>query len=405
MPNAQGINKKTVYKKQAALDTPASGAGGQVLRRTSSVLSSPADTFESNEIVSHQQSTGVGLGVEKPAGKIDGLLSPGTYAVLLASLLRKDVVAGVSAAAASVTIAVNGVNWNLTRAAGSFLTDGFKAGDVIRLTLGALNAANISKNLLIVSITSGTVCVVKPVNGVALVAEGPITGTTIAVVGKKTLVPLTAHTNDYYTIEEWYSDLSRSETYTDEQIAQAAIGLPATGNATISLDTVGRKRVLGAAQVLTSPTAETTTGILTAVNGVVMVNGVVVGNITAAQITINGNVSHSDPVVGSNYVDDVQRGDVAVSGQFSAKFDSATLQLIYAARTTIQIVLVIAVDQSATSDFVTFNIPALKLTNDSPDDGEKAIIRTYPFVAQIPATGGAGIANDQSIISMQDSAA
>ena len=77
MAVAQGINKKTVYKKQTGLGAAASGAGGQVVRRTSSVFQAPPDTFESNEIVGHQQSTGVGLGVVKPAGKIDGLLSPG----------------------------------------------------------------------------------------------------------------------------------------------------------------------------------------------------------------------------------------------------------------------------------------------------------------------------------------
>jgi len=404
MAVAQGINKKTVYKKQAGLGAAATGTGGQVVRRTSSVFQAPPDTFESNEIVSHQQSTGVGLGVVKPAGKIDGLLSPGTYAALLGSLLRKDMTAGVSAAAATISVAASGQNWTLTRAAGSYLTDGFKIGDVVRLTVGGFNALNTQKNLLIIALTT-TIATVKVINGTAMFAESGITGATLAVTGKKSLVPLSAHTNDYYTFEEWYPDLVRSEIYNDQQVGQAALNLPATGNATISLDTVGRTRTLGAAQVLTSPNAETVTDILTAVNGVILVNGAPVANVTGAQVTINGNAAHSDAVVGSNVVDDIQRGRLAVSGSFTAKFDSVTLQTVFEGRSTTSLVLAVTEDATANADFVVINLPMIKLTGDTPDDGEKAVIRTYPFTAQINSAGGTGLATDQTIIAIQDSAA
>jgi len=404
MAVAQGINKKTVYKKQTGLGAPASGAGGQVVRRTSSVFQAPSDTFESNEIVSHQQSTGVGLGVVKPAGKIDGLLSPGTYGALLGSLLRKDMTAGVSAAGATISVAATGQNWTLTRSAGSYLTDGFKVGDVVRLTAGAFNALNSQKNLMIVALTA-TVATVRVVNGSPMFAEANVAGATVAVAGKKSLVPMAGHTNDYYTFEEWYPDLGRSETYSDQQIGQAALNLPATGNATISLDTVGRLRTLGAAQVLTTPTAETVTDILAAVNGVVLINGVPVSNVTGAQVTINGNAAHSDAVVGSNVVDDIQRGRLAVSGSFTAKFDNVTLQTLFEGRSTTSLVLAVTEDATANADFVVINLPMIKLTGDTPDDGEKAVIRTYPFTAQINGAGGAALATDPTIIAIQDSAA
>ncbi|HWU79504.1 MAG TPA: phage tail tube protein, partial [Caulobacter sp.] len=318
--------------------------------------------------------------------------------------LRKDMAAGVSAAGASITIAGSGQNYTLTRAAGSYLTDGFKIGDVVRLTAGAFNPANVQKNLLIVTLTA-TVATVRVINGSTMVAEGPVTGATLAVTGKKSLVPLSAHTNDYYTFEEWYPDLGRSEAYADQQVGQAALNLPATGNATISLDTVGRTRTLGAAQVLTTPIAETVTDILTAVNGVILVNGAPVANVTGAQVTINGNAAHSDAVVGSNVVDDIQRGRIAVSGSFTAKFDNVTLQTIFDSRSTTSLVLAVTEDATFNADFVVINLPMIKLTGDTPDDGEKAVIRTYPFTAQINGAGGAALATDQTIIAIQDSAA
>jgi hypothetical protein len=403
MTVAQGISKTTSYKKQSALGTPQSGSGGQKLRRTSSVFQSPADSYESNEIVSHQQSTGVTLGVVKPAGKIDGLLSPGTYSVLLASLLRKDLAAVSDIASLSLTIATSGSNYTITRGSGSFITDGLKVGNVIRITAGTYTAGTKDKNLLIIALTA-TVATVKVINATALTAEGPIASSTVSLIGKKTYAPASGHTTDYYSFEEWYPDVARSELYADVMIAQAQLNLPATGNATISLDAVGRSRTLAASQVLTTPTAETTTDVLTAVNGLVMVNGSIVTNLTGAQITINGNTAHSDATVGSNTVDDMQRGRIAVSGSFTAKFDAATLQLIYEARSAISLILCVTEDNTATADFVVLTLPTIKLTGDAPDDGEKAIIRTYPFTAQYNGAGGAATTSDQTIIAIQDSA-
>lgn len=404
MPVAQGINKRTTYKKQSGLGVAASGSGGQTIRRTSSIFSAPIDTFETNEIVGHQQSTGVGLGVVKPTGKIDGLLSPLTYSAVLGSLLRRDFAAVTAITGASITIAGSGPTYTVTRASGSFLTDGIKQGDVVRLSVGTFNAANLNKNLLVITSTA-LVLTVRPVNGVALVAEGPIATSTVSLPGKKTLVPLTGHTTDWYSIEEWYSDLTRSELYVDQQFAQADLSLPGTGNATISLNTVGRTRVLAGAQVLTTPTAETTSQVLTAVQGVVVVGGTAYANITGASITINANVAHSDPVIGSNVVDDLQRGDIMVSGSFTAKFDAATLQTVFDNRTTTSLTVVITADATANADFVAITIPMLNLTGDAPDDGEKAIVRTYPFTAKLNSAGGAALATDQTIISIQDSLA
>jgi len=67
--------------------------------------------------------------------------------------------------------------------------------------------------------------------------------------------------------------------------------------------------------------------------------------------------------------------------------------------------VVLTGDNTATSDFVSFTLPRVKLTGDAPDDGEKAIIRSYPFTAEYYAAGGSGVAYDQTILSVQDSAA
>jgi hypothetical protein len=164
--------------KQSALGT-AGSSGSKLMRRVSLELNKQNDTYASNEIVDHQQSTGATQGPGRIAGTLKGELSAGSYDLEFAALLRKDFATPFTAiTGASLTIAGSGPTYTVTRAAGDFLSGGVKRGMVVRLTVGSLNAANISKNLLVISATA-TVLTVVPLNGVALVAEGPIATCTV----------------------------------------------------------------------------------------------------------------------------------------------------------------------------------------------------------------------------------
>lgn len=403
MAVAQGIRKQTVFKAQSALGTPAASSGGQIIRRNSSVFELARDTFESDEIVSHEQHTGVAYGMVKTTGKIGGLLSPGTYAPFLSNLLRADFAATSAITGLSLTIAGSGP-YTITRGSGDFLTGGIKAGDVVRITAGTYTGTARDINLLVVSLTS-TVLTVVALNGSALSAQGPVASSTVTVVGKKSKPPLTSHTNVYYTVEEWYSDITKSELFTDCKVAKCDVGLPATGNATVSFDFLGLGRTRGTSQVLTTPTSETTTPVLTAVNGAIYVNGSAVGNVTGAQLSIDGSMKHGEAVIGSNYAIDIDRGKIKVSGQFTGLFDSTTIQAFYDSETPVSLVLVITDDETADSDFVTFTMGRIKITGDAPDDGEKQIVRTYPFTAEINGDGGTSLAWDKTILTIQDSQA
>jgi len=402
MAIGQGINKTTAFKIQTGLGVPASGSGSQIMRRETSNFMLAKDTYENNEIASHQQGTGVTHGLRKPTGKLTGVLSPNTYSTLFASLLRAAFAAVTPATAVSVTIAGSTGAFTITRAAGDYLADGFKIGQVIRLTVGGLDAANINKNLLITGLTA-TVATVTVLNGVDMVTEGPIAGCTVTVQGKTCVAPLTGHTSDYWTVEDFYSDITQSEVFTDVQAAKADIGLPSTGNSTFSMDFIALDRSISGAQVLTTPTAETTTPVLTAVNGVMLVNGTAVANITGATINIDGTVDTVGAVVGSNVAPDVQRGRIKVSGQLTAFYQDGVIPALFDDATLTSAVIVMADDATATAKFISFNMSAIKLTGDTPDDGEKAIVRTYPFVAELNSAGGAALANDQTILTIQDS--
>lgn len=404
MPNANGVAMTLAYKAQSALGTAASGSGGQLLRRrpgTSFTLA--RDTYENDEIVEHRQSTGQTAGIRRVTGKLMALLSGGSYQAFYSTLLKKTWAATTSITSLSLTIATSGSNYTVTRASGDFLTGGIKIGDVVRITAGSVNASNLNKNLLVIGVTA-TVLTVTTLNSSALVAEGPISSCTVAVPGKKCWAATSSHTDDYYTFEEWFSDVSRSETWTDVKPTQVAIGLPASGNVTNDFDFIGLNRTLGSSQVLTSPTASSTASVNQAVNGKLIINGVVVP-ITGAQITLSGGEKPGEAEVGSNAITDTDEGRVMASGSFTAKFTGISLQTLYDEQTPVVLVLTAAVDSTAGSEFVTFVMPRVKISSDTRDDAEKAIVRTYNFMAEYNGSGGASLASHQTIFSTQDSLA
>lgn len=410
MANAEGIRKQTTIGKQVALGTPLVGAGGQILRRETSVFALTRDKYESTEIVSHQQSTGARHGVQATDWKLTGLISAGTYKLLWATALRKDFVAGVTTGAlVNVTSAsTGGATGTYTRAAGSFLTDGFKIGDVIRWTGWATTGVpNNSRNFFITNVVA-LVITGRHIDGppaTAVGAKAAGDSVTATVVGKKTLAPLTAHTDDFFTVEEWYPDISQSELFTDVKLNQITVDVPGSGNCKVTFASIGLGRTPAAAQSFTSPAVETLTGIMTSVSGVVLVNGAVVANVTGLQMVVNEGLTPDGPVVGSNFSPDISKGRIKVTGQFTAFFTDAVLPGFFANETPITLSVILSADSTATSDIIGFTMTRIKLDGDSPDDGEKAILRTYPFTAEINTAGGAALAADQTIMSIQDSAA
>ena len=404
MPIANGVAMTLAYKAQSALGTPASGGSGQYLRRRpGSFFQLTRDTYENDEIVEHRQSTGQTAGIRRVTGKLMALLSGGSYQAFYSTLLKKTWVATSNITGLSLTIATSGSNYTVTRATGDFLTGGIKIGDVVRITTGSVNAANLNKNLLVIGVTA-TVLTVTPLNGSTLTAEGPIASCTISVPGKKCWAATSSHTDDYFTFEEWFADLSRSELWTDVKPTQVAIGLPASGNVTNDFDFIGLNRTLGSSQVLTSPTASSTASVDQAVNGKLIINGTAV-NITGAQITLNGGEKPGEAEVGSNAITDTDEGRVTVSGSFTAKFTGVSLQTLFDDQTPVALVIAVAVDSTAASEFVAFTMPRVKVFSDTRDDGEKAIVRTYNFVAEYNGSGGASLASHATIFSMQDSLA
>lgn len=401
-----GVDMQLAYKAQSALGTAASGSGGQSLRRVQSTLELTKDTYQSAEIRPDYQVADFRHGFKKAGGTISGELSAGSYADFTAAFLRQAYTAVTAITGVSLTIAGSGPTYTVTRSAGDFLTGGIKIGHVVRLSVGSLNAANISKNLLVTGVTS-TVLTVLPVNGVALVAEGPIATCTVTVTGKQSFCPTSSQTAKYFTIEHYYPNMSavNSETFTDCVICDMALNLPPTGMATVDFNIMGLGMTTGTSQVLTSPTAVTTSGITAAVNGVLRASSGALANVTGIKINGTNNCSVAGPVVGSNVGVDVVKGRHVVTGEITAFFDSVTLRDAFLNETELGLYAVLTADSTAASSFIAISIDRLKLGGATRSDGEGIKTVTLPFQALYNTSGGSGISTEATTLRMQDSAA
>jgi hypothetical protein len=402
-PNATGVFKQVAYKREVTFGTIPVASAAQLLRRVQFTVDLSKDTYQSNEIRPDLQISDYRHGVRRVKGSLQGELSPGTYADFFAIAMKRDFTAGVAISAASITIAGTGPTYTLTRAAGSYLTDGFKIGDVIRLSVGTFNAANITKNLWITALTA-TVATVMVLNASALVAEGPITSATVTVFGKKTYIPTTGHTDLSMSMEPWFNDISQSEVYSGVKVDKIALNLPPTGMATAQMDLMGQNITTAAVRYFTSPTAITTTGVLAAVNGLLMVNGVAYAIVTGLSINIDPGFTDA-PVVGSNIVPTLFPGPVMVTGQFTAYFVDNILRDLFVNETESSLQVCLSADNTAASNFIAFTLPRIKLGGQQKSDGTGGIIQTFPFTALINNNGGAGTTGEQTTVVCQDSAA
>lgn len=406
---ATGVFKTVTQKRQTALGTiaPGGAATGQYLRRVKSTLDLDKTTYKSAEILVSQQRRDFRHGVWSDAGTISGEISVGGYQPFMESICRQVVQAADTTGAlvnvtAAVTVSPAGT---FTRAAGSFLTDGFNVGDVISwsgwATTGVPNNAH---NFIITALTA-TVMTVYPIDGVAVAAKASGDSVTGVLVGKKTFIPASGQVKHYYTIEHWFGDANNgtgeSEVFTDVVISKMSVKLPASGMATVDFDCMGLSMTPAQAQYFTSPTAAPTGGIEAAVNGLCILNGAVVGLITSINFDINGNYSAPGGVVGSNKDPDIFPGSIDATGILTILFSDHTIRDYFVNETEVSLMTVLTANGTASSPFTSFVFPRVKLGGAKKDDQEKGLSMTVPFTAlENTATAAANL----STIAIQDSA-
>ena len=394
MAIARGVAKKVAYKKETggAWGELPGASGAKYLRRVTSDFTLNKETYESNEIRTDYQVADFRHGVRSAAGTLNGELSAGSYSDFMAAVVAQDFAAVSSITSLSITITapVSGLQ-TVVRATGSWIADGIQVGNVIRLSGGTLPIDTTGVNLLVVAVVALTLTV-RVVNGTTLTTQGSaVTGVTCAIPGKKTFAPTTGHTNDSFTIEQWFSDISQSEVYTGMKVGSVAMQLPSTGLTTVDIAFQGKDLTsTGTSQYFTSPTAASSTGIFAAVNGAVIVNGVPSAVITSADFTVERGLEAAN-VVGNNNASDIFTGRIRVNGNISVYFQDAVYRDMFKNETEASIVFALSADNSGGANVLSFVMPRVKLGSASASDSEMGLITQHSFVALLNTVTTAGL--------------
>lgn len=396
MPSiAKGTAKQIAYKKESTWGTLAGAASAKYLRRVTSAFNLAKETYESGEIRTDRQVADFRHGVRSATGSLNGELSPKTYSDFMQSLVGRDfaVVAATTAAALTVTsTTVAGVGAGVAN---------LSVGQVVRVTGTPTTTDVIARNLLITNI-SGSTLTVRTLNGTAIVA-GSVASGIVTPVGKNTFVPASAHTEDSYTVEQWFADIAQSEVYTGVKVGSMNVQLPATGLTTVDFSFMGKDLTQkGTSQYFTSPTAQGTDGIFAAVSGVLLVAGAPVALVTSADFSVERALENAT-AVGSNSIAEIFSGRIRASGNLSVYFQDAQFRDYFDNETPVSLVMVLTADSTATSSFVSFTLPKVKLGSFTSDDGELGLVSQSSFTALLNDVTTAGL--PATTLAIQDSAA
>lgn len=378
---------------QTTWGTPAAtGDTAKRTRRVSSTLGPSKDVFVSNEVRDDMQTSDVRHGGQRVDGVISCELSTESYDDLFEALMRNTWASPVTSTQSDFTslAVVSGV---ITAGSGSFITKGFKVGDIVQA--GSLSeSANNGVPVRITALTATTMTTYP-----ALTDMSADTSFSLDVVGKKLTMGTAKH---LFTIEQNFPDINVSEVFDSCRIAGASLRLPPVGNATMDFQVMGRRtqiKTSGSAPYFTSVTAAPTTGLLTGIDGGVRLGGAEVAVLTGLDLQMALNMS-SGPVVGSAYAPNLFYGRFVFNGTVSFYLEDATYMNAFLNEDELDLV---AKAPDADGGFLCFNMQRIKLLGASKQiAGDGGVMITSPFQG-LRKAGGSGAAYDTGMLTLQRS--
>ncbi len=393
---AEGVQSTIAYKFYASgtmdaetLDQSPGTSGAQYLRRVSSTLNLRKATYQSAEIRTDRQIVDYRHGGAHVEGDIAGELSPATWFDLIEACHRDTRAAGGSFTQADFTsVAANASTSTITLGSGDPVTSGLRVGDIINLTSTSVNA---NTNFMITGF-SGTnnrdlAVYPAPVDMLADTTFG------LARLGSSTEIPSSGFVSRKAAIEIAHTDIQFSRVFCECRLSKYAMSLPATGMTTMTASVMGRSMFTidgSPGAYFASPTAETTTGIISAVNGVLMLDGTKVGVVTG--LTVNMEMAADAPMVtGQNFPPEVFLGTANVTGQITAFLQDSTIIDAFNDETELSLLVYLTATSAADTPAMSILLPRIKLGDANVNlSGQSGQVITAPYQAlkYVGATAG-----------------
>lgn len=359
-------NGLVAFKAQSALGSTASGGSGFVLRTAGGPGGKiTKNVYESNEVRRDLMRARGRHGLRKTSGSYTCELSLDNCDAFFEAVFRGTWEAALVKTEAdnSLTSIVTDSSGTITAGGGSWITAGFRVGDVVRLTNHA-TAANNGRNMRITALTA-TVMTVAMLDGGSLTTNAVAdTAFTMTRPGQKLINPAAGSAvKTYFTIEEYDGDLDLTEIFSDCIITSLKFSMSAGGLIMVDISWVGTGQFTtasaGSAPTFTSPT-ESTGLPLSAVDAVVRYSSTDFVDLTSWDLSIDiGGVAPE--VIGSVVSPDVFTGQMGVSMNFSMLRSDYGKMTDFLAETALTFQMVAAENESEPKDFLSLFVPNFTL--------------------------------------------
>jgi hypothetical protein len=365
---AESVSERLVYKMYASSEidsgtepliaTAPGSTGGQVLRHVSHNLSLNKDSYRPNEKRQDTQQTMGKHGSRTVPGTINGFLSPGTHQDLFAAVFRSEWADTVELDETELTsVALDATAKTATFAGGDPVALGLRVGMQFQFD-GLATSANNDKTFTILGFSGSN-------NRIVSIYPAPTTqaaDTSFTLVSSKFLTnPATQaeRTNYKFAFEVYNPDIDLARFYTEARIGGFDLSIGVNANVGLNFSLLGRNRkvLTGAdAPFFTAPVAETSTDIPTAMQGLLMLGGSVIGVVTGANIKVDLGPEAAKAINPDGLVAGILLGDFAA---FDDETELSFLAFLPSSN---------APDAPAT----TFYMPRIKINSNNESEVNKA---------------------------------
>ena len=362
---------------EPALASDPAASGGQILRHVDHSFSLAKEAYGGDEVRTDKMKPMQKHGTRRVTASINGLLSGATYADLFEACTGGTWSASAVALNESdmTSVAADESDSTFTFGGGDPVSEGLRVGDLVAFT-SLSETANNGVNFLVLGFSgaSNRVMEVYPAP-VDMTADSAFSLTTV---GRSLYMPTSGHTKRKFAVEIYNSDGDISRVFTEGRFAGFGLTLAPNDDARVSFSGMWRNRVTletSAAPFFTSPTAETTSDIISSMDGLLRMNGETVGGVTGLSINFNRAPTMPAQINRDGLAAGVLQANAVITGEFTVFLDSVTWLQAFDNGTEFEIVAMLAVSNDPAAAAITVHLPRVKINSNTETtiDGAKAL--------------------------------
>lgn len=359
------------------------------IRATARAVNLEKNILESAEVRADRQKSDVRHGFNRVVGSPGFELSLQSFDELLELMLGRAWVAVT--AVSGVNIGINTGTKIIDRASGSFITDGYRKGDIVRTT-GFANSAN-NADWMVLTVAALQLTVADP-DGV-IVTEAAAGARTVTYPGKRLDVGTVLST---MTVERAFAGIVQYQVFKGVCVNQGSISVrpEAIVGGTMTLLGMSASPLSGTPISAVDPFPRPITTPFAAFDGKMFEGTGLIAVATSVDLAFANNRALA-PVIGSKFSPDVFEGTVDLTGTLTALFETAALLNKFINETESSMYIKLQDPQTPTN-FMVLVFPRVKYTGgmiDPPQEGPVPISMPYRALVQtgLAAAGGASVSS------------